>query len=174
MQMTPIVCRRARLVTVYGISLLSIVMASGCGSGGSAASRDATSDVSIGLAKTEHCLARLGAARARERTDVEFFLNDLERGNTVKPGMAGNGIIDMAEYRPVTIDNGSEKRSAPSYLVWIGGSVGEGDEDPAAVVEDGGDETLVMFVRHPSRSQARAGMKCLETLGEDLPKSLSG
>jgi hypothetical protein len=155
-------------------ALLATAATAGCGDDGSSISRDATNDVAAALERPERCLARLGALRAGEPADVNFFVEDFEDGDTNSSASAGNGIAEVSEHDPVTIAGPpGTGPPLPRYLVWIGQPMGD-DLHPEAALEEQGSETFVMFVRHPDRRQVRAAMRCLNEFGTDLPRVLSG
>lgn len=153
-----------RGVTVSSCAALLtvVVLASGCG-GGSSTSQDIASPVAMSLEGAEGCLASVGASRAHKSADIGF-MKDVAGGDADKAAMAGNGIVNVAEYRPPLIEDSSGTVPPTEYVVWVGRPQGESD-DPEATLEEDGSGAFVMFIRHPDRRQLRSGAKCLNELG---------
>jgi hypothetical protein len=120
------------------------------------------------------CLSRLGARQATDVADIAFFVEDSKRGDIVEPAGAGNGLIEISEYRPVrTVGNGGGL-PAPDYAVWVAQPYGESELASVAALETDESHTLVMYVQDPDRRQTRTAARCLHDLGTDLPKAVSG
>jgi hypothetical protein len=99
------------------LCLLLLPLISGCGDG-EASSGDA--DVRALLKGPQQCLAALGASDARAVSQIQFYIDDSEKGDAVKPAGAGDGVVVVSEYRPVTSSGPSDGRPLPGYVVWVG------------------------------------------------------
>jgi hypothetical protein len=153
---------RPRLLTA-GVVLGALAGVASAGCGGSA-SPGGANDLMLALERPQKCLAEVGASRAERLADIEFFADDFEKGQTDKPAAAGNGTIEVREYRPVGKGDLSGQPS-PEYVVWVGQSADEQELDPLALIGEAQSEGVVMFVRNPDWSQIRGAMTCLDNLG---------
>lgn len=120
------------------------------------------------------CLSRAGASRATTIADIDFFVDDSEKGEINNPAGAGNGVIGIDEYRPVLFDDGSGGRPDPRYVVWVAQAANEQEIGPLAALDRAETKALVMYVQDPDRRQTRAAARCMDELGTDLPASVGG
>jgi hypothetical protein len=117
MQVMTVAHRQRGVGTCLGLLvLLACVPVAGCGEDGPAATP--RSDVSVALEGPRKCLAKLGASHARKPSDIAFHIRESRKRDTVNPGRAGNGTVQINEYRPV-VAGSSNKDPLPSYILWV-------------------------------------------------------
>lgn len=134
-----------RRVATYLLGVL-VVLVSVMGCGKDDPSSNGAGDVAAALKDPQRCLSELGASRAVDRDDINFFIEDFEKGETDKPAGAGNGIIAVGEYTHPLVGEPSGALPSPDYLVWVGGPADEPDLEP-------------------DRRQRAEARKCLDNLG---------
>jgi hypothetical protein len=142
--------------------LLACVSVAGCGEDGPA--ETPRSDVGVALEGPRKCLTMLGASQARKPSDIAFHIRESRKRDTVNPGSAENGTVQINEFRPV-VAGSSSKDPLPSYILWVGEPLGEGESDPVTALEEPRPDILVMYLRDPDRRSMGGAKRCMDTLG---------
>lgn len=154
--------------------LLAFLGSAGAGCGDDTSSSSGNGGFKTAAKGIRDCLSQLGARQATDVADIAVFVEDSKRGDTTQPASAGNGLVEIEEYRPLrTVGNGGGLPT-PDYVVWVAQPYGESDLEPAAALETDEAQTLVMYVQDPDRRQTRTAARCLHDLGTDLPEAVSG
>jgi hypothetical protein len=156
------------------VMLLAFLCAAGAGCGDDASSSSGDDGLEAAADGIQDCLSRLGARQATDIADIALFVEDSKRGDTVEPAGAGNGLIEISEYREARAVGNGGGEPTPDYVVWVVQRYGESDLEPVDALEAGKEHAIVMYVQDPDRKQTRTTARCLNDLGTDLPKPVSG
>lgn len=149
--------------------LIGFLSSTGVGCGNDATSSSGDGGFDAASTRVRDCLSRLDARQATTTSSIGFYVEDSKRGDIQQPASAGNGLVEIEEYRPVrTVGNGGGE-PLPDYVVWVVQPYGESDLEPDAALEAGDAKALVMYVQAPDLRQVRSAARCLNDLGTDLP-----
>lgn len=151
-----------RLTVMF--ATLTVVGVVGCGDGGPSDGKEESGigkTVASTLTIPRACLESAGARQVSAPDEIPEVIRDLERGDVVNPAGAGNGVVEVSEYRAIRSvpDDGR-----PKYVVWVGHPAADADPDPAEALR-AHEEAFVMIMRKPGRGDTRRATQCLDRLG---------